>query len=78
VPGEWPKGWTAARFQDAMRFEGRGDPTNRSRLYELLGVKWCGNGPVCEKSVWEQGCQLKPSVAFSVKTYLTALVFPKT
>lgn len=41
---EAPKGWTAARFRDAMRLEQRREPIDPTRSYKLLGVRWYGNG----------------------------------
>jgi type I restriction enzyme, S subunit len=44
MPGELPKGWTSARFRDAMRLEERREAIDPYRTYKLLGVRWYGNG----------------------------------
>lgn len=44
MPGELPKGWTSARFRDAMHLEERRELIDPNRTYKLLGVRWYGNG----------------------------------
>lgn len=50
-----PKGWTAVRFGDAMRLEGRREPIDPSRSYKLLGVRWYGNGAFLREERIGQG-----------------------
>lgn len=52
---EVPKGWTAARFGDAMRLEERREPIDPSRSYKLLGVRWYGNGAFLREERIGQG-----------------------